>query len=613
LTLIQIPTLPPDLRQVPDYDDDPDTYATRYFAWRDRVVLERVQTQLLCKYGDSEHSAAFYQTLELELCAADPARFIAFWLWIEEPRPTEVEDTVESPIKPYVPFAFQVELAQWWVEKTSQPGRYDGFVSKARGLGATWIFCACATWAWLFREWRGTLVSRKEDLVDKPKDVNSMFGKIDFILDHLPDWMLPAGFDPERGHRLKNFLTNPTSMAAIAGEATTAKTGRGARATYIIYDEAAFVPSFRDVFGTGAGTTYHRWCVSSESFEEGDDWYHLWHDTVLQRTPDRVRQLDYWLNPYFTPHWMAQEQIAWEHDPHGFQREFLRDPFAGFGQWVYPDAHEKFVRWDESDFPHSPHPFYDPRETLLVGIDPGRADDTAIVFMQFSGDESPRTARWIDSYSCNLQPAEYYAHVLTGIPPRPGEKCFGVRFDEEAERIMGWMRQLPWSGAMRVFCDPAGSQKDMSGLSFTDRLTITSKDLRLREIDRRIAEGEIKDPADAPRPVPIIPLYEELFGAQDHDKRRLALRPLLLRSVFSRTRGAKRLQQALQKYKFNEPGDNSTSQPKPVHDEHSHLVSAAEYIATYIDMGLGRIKPKRDRKKRTFTDPLTGRPRVTEA
>jgi hypothetical protein len=35
-------------------------------------------------------------------------------------------------------------------------------------------------------------------------------------------------------------------------------------------------------------------------------------------------------------------------------------------------------------------------------------------------------------------------------------------------------------------------------------------------------------------------------------------------------------------------------------------VSAAEYVAVYADMGLGRIKAARDRKKTTFKDPLTG-------
>jgi hypothetical protein len=106
--------------------------------------------------------------------------------------------------------------------------------------------------------------------------------------------------------------------------------------------------------------------------------------------------------------------------------------------------------------------------------------------------------------------------------------------------------------------------------------------------------------------VPIVPLYEELFSSTQHDKRRLALRKLLLSSVFTRNKGALRIVEALKYYRFSEGTNATTSQPTPIHDEHSHLVSAAEYVAVYADMGLGRIKAARDRKKTTFKDPLTG-------
>ena len=581
MTQVTIPTFRPELRDVPSGPD--------WFPWREAVKADRNEIQSLC----AEHPE--YRDMEMALCSQDPARWIAFWLWIEEPR--MLRD--ENPIKPYVPFAFQVELAQWWAEKTALPVAYDGFVSKARGLGATWIITAMATWAWLFRPWRGTLVSRKEDLVDKAKDVNSMFGKIDFILDQLPEWMLPPNFDPKE-HRLKNFLSNPDSIAQIVGEATTSKTARGARATYILYDEAAFIPDFKTVFLTGAGTTNHRWAVSSESFEEGDAWWEMWHD-AKERDPGSVRELDWHLNPYFDEYWFAEERERLSDDPEGFAREYLRDPFAGFGQWVYPTAREATFH----------EQWYDAKEVLMVGIDPGRADDTAIVFMQQAGDDyDSRTARWIDSYVDNLKPAEFYAHVLTGIKPTIGDKCYGMRdFEENTEliHIMEWMESLPWSGVMRVFCDPAGSQKDMSGLSFTDRLTITSKKLRARELDTMIGKGRIDQTERTPRVVPIVPLYEELFSANRHDQRRLAMRALLMRSVFTNNRGGRRLQNAFAKYRFNEPSKQSTSQPTPLHDEHSHLVSAAEYVAVYVDMGLGKIKAKRDRESPKFRDNITGK------
>jgi hypothetical protein len=570
-----IPTLPPDLAEVPEGED--------FFPWRERLLDYRNDVQWLCEFGDAEHPPEFFQALEYELCSQDIGRWIALWLWIEEPRLLRGED----PIKPFVPFAFQVELAQWWVLHTSSPDPYDGFVSKSRGLGASWIFAACATWAWLFRPWRGILISRKEDLVDKRGDLNSLFGKVDFILEHLSEWMLPEGFDFDR-HRMKNFLQHPSGTAALIGEATTAKSTRGGRATFIIYDEAAFIAAFLTVFGTGSGTTNHRWAVSSESFEEGSDWWDMWHK-ARERDPGCVRELNWRLNPYFTEYWYAEEKARWEHDPEGFEREYERNPFSD-GTWIYPIV--RFIEaYEEPPFPESPTPYYDPAELLLVGIDPGRADDTAIVFMQFGGDGSPRTARWLDSYSNHLQPAEYYAHVLTGIEPAPGDTCWGLEMDSYAlNEIMPWMRSLPWEGRMRLFCDPAGGAKDMSGKSFTDRIMIETKKLRTRAA---MTEGEFH----GRRPVPIVPLYEELFAANRHDKRRYELRKMLMHCSFAPTRGAKRFKYALEQYRFSSPGNKSTAQPAPQHDVHSHLCSAAEYLAVYCSIGMGRIKPARERKK----------------
>ncbi len=580
MTPITIPTLSPwGLEVVPEAAD--------FFPWRDRVLEARFEVQYLCAYGDDAHDAAFYQTIEQALCREDPARWIAFWLYIEEPRLHKGE----SPIKPFVPFAFQVELAQWWVEKTSSPEKYDGFVSKSRGLGASWIFAAMATWAWLYRPWRGLFVSRKEDLVDQRGNLDSLFGKIDFILEQLPKWMLPEGFNFDI-HRQKNFLKhpdNPAHPAAIVGEATTAKTARGARATYIFYDEASFIKDWKVVFGTGAGTTEHRWSVSSESFEEGSDWWDMWH-AAQDQDPGCVRELNWRLNPYLDDYWYGVEKSRWVDDPAGFMREYERNPFTD-DTWIYPTV--RFIKsYEEAPFPDSDFPFYDPNELLLVGIDPGRADDTAIVYMQFSGDIEPRTARWIDSYSANLQPAEYYASILTGIEPFPNTELYGVAFDPYAREIMAWMRSLPWEGRMRVFCDPTGSQIHMSGnMSFTDRILVESKRLRSRAaLECDWAKGR--------KVVPVVPLYEELFKHNAHDRRRLEMRKLLMHSVFASRPGARRLKRALEQYRFSNPGRQTTSQPSPLHDSHSHLASAAEYIATFCSIGLGKVKPRRDREKK---------------
>ncbi len=567
-----IPGLEPfGLAEVPGFGDQPD-WNKEWFAWRDSLYRVRSAIYDLC---DSDPAA---RAAELALCAADPAYWLAMWGWIEEPRARDGEDSV----KPFAPFAFQVELLQWFVAATDSSQPFDGFASKSRGLGATWIVCAAATWGWLFRPWRGKLVSRKEDLVDKPGDLDSMFGKIDFFIANLPIWMLPVGFKTS-DHRFKLLLKNPVSGAQVAGESTSSKTARGARATYIVYDEAAFIPNFIDVFGTGAGTTDHRFCVSSESFEEGRGWWLTWHE-ALNQNPDSVKELDWFLNPYFSEEWFDAERMRWSNDPEGFNREYLRDPYAGSDSFVYPTVRDTaFV--DEG---------YNPAWVTLVGIDPGRADDTAIVVGQLDPSDATRSIRWIDSYEKNLVPAEWYAHILTGIEPDASSAVEWHRATARDKEMLAFFRQLPTFGdRVRFYMDPAGAQKDMSGLSFFDRIVKETKRLRQREFEAKVEAGAAPDSLPTVRP--IVPLYQPLFSHNRHETRRLAMRELLMRSSFSTTPGARRFHDALANYRFTKPGDKSSGQPAPIHDEWSHLVTAGEYVAVMVSLGLGTPATTKDK------------------
>lgn len=568
----------PGFRTLPGSDEEDVTWREDWFAWRDRVIVVRATVQMAMQSRPELRAA------ELELCSRDPAYWLTMYGTIDEPRAIDGEDY----FKDFIPFAFQVHLLQWFVRNCESATISDGYVSKARGLGATWIMCAGAVWAWLFRPWRGILVSRKEDLVDKPLDLNSMFGKIDLLLDFIPRWMEPSGYDRKRD-RLRMMIKHPKTRAQITGESTTGKAGRGARATYIIYDEAAFIPDFQEVYATGAGTTNHRFGVSSESFSEGYYWFDTWN-AVAKVSPAAVQQLDYFHNAYFSPEWYEAEFARWDgHDPEGFQREYLRDPWAGFGEAVYPIAtqlHESALTF-VSGIP------------LLVGIDPGMADDTAIVFAQFEGEGPGRHLRFVDSYERNRMPAEWYAHILTGILPEIGDACYGLNIEKRDKYIMDILKDVP-PNLLQVCCDPSGGQRDASGQSFVERIVLESLRLRTRKFERDLAERKkslerqgispdaVEDALrhDLPRPKAIVPMYKDLYQKNRHDQRRLALRKILTSAVFAQTHGAARIRLALKHYRFNEPGDKATSQPAPIHDQWSHLVTACEFLAVWIGLNV---------------------------
>ena len=91
---------------------------------------------------------------------------------------------------PCVLFPRQREFIEWlhsrFTTKTSAP------VEKSRDSGATWMSCAFAVWVWLFHP--GSTVgfgSRKEILVDRAGDLQSIFEKTRSIVRNLPHYLKP--------------------------------------------------------------------------------------------------------------------------------------------------------------------------------------------------------------------------------------------------------------------------------------------------------------------------------------------------------------------------------------------------------------------------------------
>jgi len=75
--------------------------------------------------------------------------------------------------------------------------------------------------------------SHDEDYVDRAGNPKSLFWKLDFLMRHLPSWMVP------RFERARLRLTNLDNGSTIDGESTTGDVARGDRRTAIALDEFA--------------------------------------------------------------------------------------------------------------------------------------------------------------------------------------------------------------------------------------------------------------------------------------------------------------------------------------------------------------------------------------
>lgn len=164
--------------------------------------------------------------------AEAPVRWINDWCITYNPR--NVKPIPRS--LPFILFQRQEEFVQFIMECIEE--KESGLVEKSRDIGATWLCCAISVWLWLYMP--GSAIgwgSRKEALVDRIGDPDSIFEKIRMIIWNLPPWMLPAKFDP-RFHMSSMKILNPETGAVITGESGD-QIGRGGRKMIYFKDEAA--------------------------------------------------------------------------------------------------------------------------------------------------------------------------------------------------------------------------------------------------------------------------------------------------------------------------------------------------------------------------------------
>jgi phage terminase large subunit len=160
----------------------------------------------------------------------NPADFIEDWFVTADPRNAERDIDV---IVPFLLFPRQREYIDWLFARWR--GREDGLTEKSRDMGVSWLCCAFAVWMLIF--WPGTVVgfgSRKEDLVDKIGNPDSLFWKMRLLIELLPDEFKPRVESPFMR------IVNLDNGATITGEAGD-NIGRGGRTSIYFVDEAAFI------------------------------------------------------------------------------------------------------------------------------------------------------------------------------------------------------------------------------------------------------------------------------------------------------------------------------------------------------------------------------------
>jgi hypothetical protein len=517
-------------------------------------------------------------------CADDPNYFGMVYGWIQDPQPLPDEEQD----KPYAKFAYQCDNTDLQRHALSLPRsqRTKWWRTKSRQLGISWDDEHFDTWFYLFMKGLVKIVSRSEEWVDNGTSTQAMMGKIKYILtkisEHSP-YVLPTGYTilellspPNYKHR---NLINPVTGTSILGESTTAKVARGGTYTYGRPDEDAFIPKLDQTLTSMQGSCPQIFLASTEDFGEGMSHFEGWQAAKTQ-APETVREYNWHQNAYL--------DVAWERDllasakteeqRLGIMREVFRDPFAGFGDWVYPEARaipEKALA-------------YDPATPLDITMDPaGTGDDFALLAAQATAFDGEEGFHVLWSYQKRLPNPLRIAHIATGIWPEPGDACYPWE-PETDERQIGQFLYTAWrdNREVRWFSDPAGDQVH-SGASFLMMFKKLTGELRVREYERLKAESIAREeaggaPLSLPIPREIGPKFKmikkhRLFGDREFAARQYMNHVTVQAGVPS----AIWVRECMAMTSYNALSQHAVTEPKRKHDQYSHIASCFENYCLY--------------------------------
>lgn len=323
----------------------------------------------------------------------DSAFFVDNFCWIYEPR------SGRDHIIPWRLYPHETEMLKWLEERFK--GQEDGLIEKSRDMGVTWTFCVWTLWHFLFDDEFSALIgSRKEDLVDN-KLPDSIFGKYDYLLSHLPSFLLPAGFEMGK-HRTYMKIVNPISHNALTGESTNPAFSRSGRYSVIGIDEFAFVERSYSIWQAAGDSTSSRFALSTPN-GKGNKFAEL----ALESSIPKLK-LHWSLHPEKDQAWYENEkkrrtdqEVAQELDI-SYERSTRGQVFKI--EWEELKAQKRLgeVPWD-------------PMLPVSTGWDFGIGDATAIGFYQ---ETKTGAVHLIDYYENSGVSIDHYIKFLQAKPYR---------------------------------------------------------------------------------------------------------------------------------------------------------------------------------------------------
>lgn len=169
----------------------------------------------------------------------------------------------------------------------------DVLISKSRDMGASWLIVATFHWFWQFRPSSTFLeLSRKQSLVDKRGDMDSLFEKHRYLIRWQPEWIRPQKIVDNLMH-----LENQDIGTTIEGESTNENAGQASRKTAILLDEFARVAEGEEI---DLATTDTSSCRIFNSTPSGPNtqFTRIYRGLVAGTRSGVLLELPWWKHPF---------------------------------------------------------------------------------------------------------------------------------------------------------------------------------------------------------------------------------------------------------------------------------------------------------------------------
>jgi len=484
-----------------------------------------------------------------EICKQD----ILFWF--KNFVYTDKNDSLYWPempnILPFIPYPFQEEciLEVWDSICKGEPV----FIEKSRQMGISWLIMAVFVYGRCFHNHKYLVLSQKQDDVDKLWDMKSLFEKARFIINNLPQWMLPKGFNKKEDMNYMN-ISGWETTGSITGESANPNASRWGTYNAIFPDEFAFQSNAATINRAMASASPCRIYTSTPN-GKGNEHYRM---RLLAMPNDGSEPSIKWLRYYWSDHPLYTKERynkkTASMDSVTIAQELEIDYDTAVMGRVYPEFPKESINIK-----------YNPDKPLYVCIDNshGWTDPNAVILAQIEG------SSWncIDSLEMNATP-EDMAYFLSCNPK-------GILTDIQSSFLERY-KNYNWKKATFI-ADPYDTKQAMGNSTILDDYKKVGINLMIPE-ERRKEEQILKTRTN---------LYKVRYNDNCLD----------MASAILNARYPERKE------------DSNSTKPfmLPVHNRTSHYRTALEYLVTFLCENPMSDKPQIARDMRPYKDKMTWR------